>query len=257
MLQMSTFGSDFSSGLLKGYNPVGNLSSYSTRKQGPFLHNGPMNYRQNGRIWNGNDRNKSRDRFYKKSDFETSTELTCGPRASNKSSPLDTAVKEDLRITVQKDQYNQPDFETEYTNAKFYVIKSYNEDDIHKSIKYDVWASTPNGNKKLDAAFRDAEQRSDETGSKCPIFLFFSVSWKTGPLFSLKVPLLFLIMSDTKCFVEVLVLPSFSLNCNFRLMEVDSLLGSLRWLDRLISIKIWTFGNLTSGMVSSQLNGMS
>ncbi|KAJ9174726.1 hypothetical protein P3X46_013340 [Hevea brasiliensis] len=174
--KMSTLGSDFSAGLLKGYHPVGNMSLYSIQRQGPFPHSGPMNYRQNGRIWNGNDRNKSIDRFYKKSDFETSTELTCGPRASNEISPPDTAVKEDLGITVQRDQYNQPDFETEYTHAKFYVIKSYNEDDIHKSVKYDVWASTPNGNKKLDAAFRDAEQRSGGTGTKCPIFLFFSVN---------------------------------------------------------------------------------
>ncbi|KAJ9158998.1 hypothetical protein P3X46_024534 [Hevea brasiliensis] len=37
-------------------------------------------------------------------------------------------------------------------------------------------ASTLNGNKKLDAAFREAEQRSGGTGTKCPIFLFFSVN---------------------------------------------------------------------------------
>ncbi|KAH7850548.1 hypothetical protein Vadar_034733 [Vaccinium darrowii] len=50
------------------------------------------------------------------------------------------------------------------------------EDDIHKCIKYDVWSSTPNGNRKLDAAFHDAEAKTIETGTKCPIFLFFSVN---------------------------------------------------------------------------------
>ncbi|XP_057990239.1 YTH domain-containing protein ECT4-like [Hevea brasiliensis] len=158
--KVSALGSDFSAGLSKGYHPVGNLPPFSIQKHGPFPHNCPMNYRQNGRIWNGNDRNKSGDRFYKNSDFETSNELTSGPRGSNKFPSLETAVKEDLGITVQRDQYNKPDFETKYADAKFYVIKSYNEDDIHKSIKYDVWASTPNGNKKLDAAFHEAEQRS-------------------------------------------------------------------------------------------------
>ncbi|KAF2320054.1 hypothetical protein GH714_022633 [Hevea brasiliensis] len=158
--KVSALGSDFSAGLSKGYHPVGNLPPFSIQKHGPFPHNCPMNYRQNGRIWNGNDRNKSGDRFYKNSDFETSNELTSGPRGSNKFPSLETAVKEDLGITVQRDQYNKPDFETKYADAKFYVIKSYNEDDIHKSIKYDVWASTPNGNKKLDAAFCEAEQRS-------------------------------------------------------------------------------------------------
>jgi hypothetical protein len=83
-----------------------------------------------------------------------------------------------LGFAMHKEQYNLPDFEIEYSNAKFFVIKSYNEDDIHKSIKYDVWASTPNGNKKLDAAFHNAEEVSSDTGYKCPIFLFFSVSWK-------------------------------------------------------------------------------
>ena len=34
--------------------------------------------------------------------------------------------------------------------ARFYVIKSYSEDDIHKSIKYSVWASTENGNRNLE-----------------------------------------------------------------------------------------------------------
>ncbi|KAF2320052.1 hypothetical protein GH714_022590 [Hevea brasiliensis] len=164
--KVSALGSDFSAGLSKGYHPVGNLPPFSIQKHGPFPHNCLMNYRQNGRIWNGNDRNKSGDRFYKNSDFETSNELTSGPRGSNKFPSLETAVKEDLGITVQRDQYNKPDFETKYADAKFYVIKSYNEDDIHKSIKYDVWASTPNGNKKLDAAFVKQNRDLENNGRR-------------------------------------------------------------------------------------------
>lgn len=72
--------------------------------------------------------------------------------------------------------YNLPDFQTDYEDAKFFVIKSYSEDDVHKSIKYSVWSSTINGNKKLDAAFRDAETKTLKDGKKRPIFLFFSVS---------------------------------------------------------------------------------
>uniref|UniRef100_A0A0E0CVF0 YTH domain-containing family protein n=1 Tax=Oryza meridionalis TaxID=40149 RepID=A0A0E0CVF0_9ORYZ len=69
-------------------------------------------------------------------------------------------------------QFNRDDFPVQYDDAKFFVIKSYSEDDIHKSIKYNVWASTTNGNKKLDAAYQEAQAKS----SKCPIFLFFSVN---------------------------------------------------------------------------------
>ncbi|WZY75576.1 hypothetical protein YC2023_021960 [Brassica napus] len=68
--------------------------------------------------------------------------------------------------------YNSPEFVTDYKNAKFFIVKSFSEDNVHRSIKYNVWASTPHGNKKLDTAYRDAEKM----GGKCPIFLFFSVN---------------------------------------------------------------------------------
>eukprot|EP00249_Psilotum_nudum_P015712 c25484_g1_i1 orf=633-2066(+) len=74
--------------------------------------------------------------------------------------------------TDNKEQYNRFDFPVNYDSAKFFIIKSYSEDDIHKSIKYNVWASTPNGNKKLDAAYQEAQGRTEN----CPLFLFFSVN---------------------------------------------------------------------------------
>ncbi|XP_062027379.1 YTH domain-containing protein ECT3-like isoform X1 [Rosa rugosa] len=168
-------GSDFSASLLKGYPSTGRFSSFTNQKG--LFPNGQTNYKSNGRILNGNDRFKSREKYNRNEDFESSTELTRGPRSRNKITPSDSSVeKEVLGFTVSRDKYNLPDFQTDYESAKFYVIKSYSEDDVHKSIKYDVWASTPNGNKKLDVAFRDAEAKSSETGTRCPIFLFFSVN---------------------------------------------------------------------------------
>ncbi|KAK4339013.1 hypothetical protein RND71_040475 [Anisodus tanguticus] len=75
-------------------------------------------------------------------------------------------------ILADREQYNCQDFPVTYTDAKFFIIKSYSEDDVHKSIKYNVWASTPNGNKKLDTAYQEAQQKS----GGCPVFLFFSVN---------------------------------------------------------------------------------
>ncbi|KAJ8529040.1 hypothetical protein K7X08_035875 [Anisodus acutangulus] len=75
-------------------------------------------------------------------------------------------------ISADREQYNCQDFPVTYTDAKFFIIKSYSEDDVHKSIKYNVWASTPNGNKKLDTAYQEAQQKS----GGCPVFLFFSVN---------------------------------------------------------------------------------
>jgi len=65
--------------------------------------------------------------------------------------------------------YNPSDFDLGPKNARFFVVKSYSEDDIHRSIKYKIWCSTDHGNKRLDCAFREIEDRG-------PVYLFFSVN---------------------------------------------------------------------------------
>ncbi|RCV40909.1 hypothetical protein SEVIR_9G091300v4 [Setaria viridis] len=114
------------------------------------------------------------------------TELNRGPRSGGfkhqkqfgptvtiavKGQALPSVGKQSSALT-DKGQFNQEGFPVAYKDAKFFVIKSYSEDDVHKSIKYNVWASTPNGNKKLDAGYREAQEKS----SDCPVFLFFSVN---------------------------------------------------------------------------------
>ncbi|KAK4265970.1 hypothetical protein QN277_026949 [Acacia crassicarpa] len=79
-------------------------------------------------------------------------------------------------IIIYTEQYNKDDFPLEYEIAKFFVIKSYSEDDVHKSIKYNVWSSTPHGNKKLQSVFEDAKRIAAGRSGVCPIFLFFSVN---------------------------------------------------------------------------------
>ncbi|XP_020590816.1 YTH domain-containing family protein 3-like [Phalaenopsis equestris] len=106
---------------------------------------------------------------------ETSTELVRGPRADRIHFPS-SAEKNELSPLIRRDQFNKSDFETKYTHAKFFMIKSYSEEDIHKSIKYNVWASTPNGNNKLEAAFKEAQATVNENVPMCPVFLFFSVN---------------------------------------------------------------------------------
>ncbi|KAI7933554.1 hypothetical protein MJO29_016788 [Puccinia striiformis f. sp. tritici] len=65
--------------------------------------------------------------------------------------------------------YNPTHFDTSPPSARFFVIKSYTEEDVHKSLKYEIWASTDLGNKRLDRAFHE----SHESG---PIYLLFSVN---------------------------------------------------------------------------------
>ena len=66
-------------------------------------------------------------------------------------------------------QYNPKDFDLNPKGARFFVIKSFSEDDIHRSIKYNIWCSTEYGNKRLDAAYR-------ERNGKGPVYLYFSVN---------------------------------------------------------------------------------
>uniref|UniRef100_A0A3Q2EDQ1 YTH domain-containing family protein n=1 Tax=Cyprinodon variegatus TaxID=28743 RepID=A0A3Q2EDQ1_CYPVA len=65
--------------------------------------------------------------------------------------------------------YNPKDFDWNLKNGRVFIIKSYSEDDIHRSIKYSIWCSTEHGNKRLDAAFR-------AMNSKGPVYLLFSVN---------------------------------------------------------------------------------
>uniref|UniRef100_A0A7N0ULK7 YTH domain-containing family protein n=1 Tax=Kalanchoe fedtschenkoi TaxID=63787 RepID=A0A7N0ULK7_KALFE len=117
-------------------------------------------------------------------------ELNRGPRAKvrslNTSTPIESVIKNQAGpaspVTAEEknkligspvaEDYNLTDFPVDYADAKFFIIKSYSEDDVHKSVKYNVWASTPNGNKKLDSAYKLAQ----EMPKPCPIFLFFSVN---------------------------------------------------------------------------------
>ncbi|KAL6850079.1 hypothetical protein ACP4OV_020706 [Aristida adscensionis] len=79
-------------------------------------------------------------------------------------------------IVIRADHFNRDDLRVDYTYAKFFVIKSIGEADVHKSIKYGVWSSSSSGNCKLDGAFRDADRISRRNSTKCPVFLFFSVN---------------------------------------------------------------------------------
>ncbi|KAL0900209.1 hypothetical protein Bca101_084170 [Brassica carinata] len=155
--------------------------------------------RSNGRGWVSTPDNKYRNwgrgnNYYygnENNNMDGLNELNRGPRAKGtknqkgnsddslevkeqtaESNVAEAVETEDTCIVPDREQYNKEDFPVDYANAMFFVIKSYSEDDVHKSIKYNVWASTPNGNKKLAAAYQEAQQKP----GGCPIFLFFSVN---------------------------------------------------------------------------------
>lgn len=75
----------------------------------------------------------------------------------------------DVPTLIATKGYNPTNFEIRPTFARYFVIKSYTEDDVHKSLKYEIWSSTDPGNKRLDKAFKECAGRG-------PIYLFFSVN---------------------------------------------------------------------------------
>ncbi len=54
------------------------------------------------------------------------------------------------------------------SNSKFFVIKSFSEEDVHKSMKYGVWSSSKNGNLTLNNAFNITKEKNGN------VYLFFS-----------------------------------------------------------------------------------
>ncbi|KAK7331577.1 hypothetical protein VNO80_28313 [Phaseolus coccineus] len=151
-------------------------TDYTPNTSTDYIPNTSTNYRPNGRVSSVNDRLSLNDKF-RSGESEMSKEITRGPRGHYNYFLLQPSiVNDESATTISTDQYNLSDFQTEYESAKFYVIKSFNEDDVHKGVKYNVWTSTPNGNKKLNIAFLDAEAKFRQTGTKCPVFLFFSVN---------------------------------------------------------------------------------
>lgn len=74
-----------------------------------------------------------------------------------------------------------------YVFSRYFIIKSYTEEDVHKAIKYFIWSSTERGNRILDQAYMELQQLKrrpppllDEEGQKAlkaaEVYLFFSVN---------------------------------------------------------------------------------
>ncbi|KAG8487061.1 hypothetical protein CXB51_020689 [Gossypium anomalum] len=180
-----------SSGVGQGYGYMyPNNMAYGHYRGGSGFGSYGYGARKKGLGWyNVGSNNKYRFQGYGKENMDGLNELNRGPRVKgckNKDGletatlavkdqnlpPTENSKDNGISLVLDMEHYNKEDFPGSYLDAKFFVIKSYSEDDVHKSIKYNVWASTPNGNRKLDAAFCEAKEKPDG----CPIFLLFSVN---------------------------------------------------------------------------------
>ncbi|CAG7882484.1 hypothetical protein BRARA_C03469 [Brassica rapa] len=172
------YGSSGRSGM--GYSSSGYDSRTNGRGWGSTTDSRYRGFGRGNSFFYGNENNadglnelnrgpRARGAKNQKENSEDSLEVKEQTSESNVAEAVET---ENTCIVPDREQYNKEDFPVDYASAMFFVIKSYSEDDVHKSIKYNVWASTPNGNKKLAAAYQEAQQKP----GGCPIFLFFSVN---------------------------------------------------------------------------------
>ncbi|CAG8658514.1 23802_t:CDS:2 [Cetraspora pellucida] len=92
------------------------------------------------------------------------TDSNVGPITSISMEPITTFPDQGMAK-----KYNPNKFNCRPSHARFFIIKSFKEDIIYKSIKYGTWGSTEMGNRRLDKAFRD-------NAGKGPIYLFFNVN---------------------------------------------------------------------------------
>ena len=72
------------------------------------------------------------------------------------------------RNLIDINQKNAKLTENINSNCKFFVIKSFSEEDVHKSIKYNVWSSSKNGNLTLSNAFNITKEKNGN------VYLFYS-----------------------------------------------------------------------------------
>ncbi len=102
--------------------------------------------------------------------------------------PQELAVEVDQLIKQR--HFNPPDFPylQPPPGTRYFVIKSFTEDDVQKSLKHEIWASTEKGNARLDKAFRETKGLKAGSGAGAgageelgpgngpPIYLFYSVN---------------------------------------------------------------------------------
>lgn len=106
----------------------------------------------------------------------------------------------DVPALITSKGYNPQSFDTKPPFARYFVIKSYTEDDVHKSLKYEIWSSTDPGNKRLDKAFK-------ETAGRGPIYLFFSVNARyVNPLVKARSPFIYF-LSGHFCGMAEMITP--------------------------------------------------
>ncbi|KAH3671468.1 hypothetical protein WICMUC_004600 [Wickerhamomyces mucosus] len=99
---------------------------------------------------------------YNRASYEYSTKVPTSSTNNNTSSSASNFNKNSNLVLSPQNLYIAP-------GSRFFIIKSFNEEDIKSSFLHRVWTSTELGNKRLNKAFKSKNLNER-------IFLFFSVN---------------------------------------------------------------------------------
>lgn len=92
-----------------------------------------------------------------------------------------------LALTQQLSSFSVSTIQAKPIYSRFFIIKSYTEEDVHKAIKYQLWSSTARGNQTLDEAFLDLQELKSKKDhgqdletrqaiAEAQVYLLFSVN---------------------------------------------------------------------------------
>lgn len=143
--------------------PPENTETTSTRKPASGGGRGAAKTQGSGQTSSG-PAGTGRGRGARKTTQDSQTQQPGGGKSGGKSNQSEVVGK-----LQSENKYNPSDMTMSLSNARFFVIKSYAEDDIHRSIKYSIWTSTEHGNRRLDQAYREQK-------GKGHVYLLFSVN---------------------------------------------------------------------------------
>lgn len=83
----------------------------------------------------------------------------------------------EARLLIDRLGLNPSTFELSPPHStRFLVIKSFTEDDVHRSIRHGIWASTDKGNQRLNRVYAQCQREAEERSEKPTVYLFFSVN---------------------------------------------------------------------------------
>ena len=135
--------------------PSASKPSYSNQNGNPGKNGGGKQQQGNSGRWNRQS-NSSNGQSDSGADVYSGMPKDCSPL---------------LQDLWRKNNFNPKDPNLDFEEARFFIIKSYSEDDIFRSIKYSIWTSTEHGNRRLNEAYKEQSENGN-----APIYLLFSVN---------------------------------------------------------------------------------